>query len=82
MTVLELMNYQPSVRFAGEWVASIRWANEYQCERRLMRVLSYSAYAQPMGRGPATFAGDQQAGWVDVPSGSLAEDVLQTICAR
>lgn len=79
-TTQEMMSFEPPVQMDGQWMASLRWANEYHCGRRWMRVLTYAAHTQAMGRGAVAFSGEQTVPWAKVPPGSMAAEVMQKVC--
>lgn len=78
--VTELIDFTAEQRFSGEPVLSIRWINDYHCERKQTRVVSYEGFAEPMGQGVAKVSGAEDVAWENVPDGSLASKVWAVLC--
>lgn len=78
--IRELIDFNTAQPFSGERVTSIRWINEYHCEHRQTRVVSYEAFDEPMGQGIAKVAGAEVVDWAAVPEGSLSSKVWSVLC--
>ena len=61
---------------------SRRFRNEYDCKQERYLLLSISEHSGPMASG-TTLRSDIGSGkWYDIPPNSIAETVLQTVCAK
>lgn len=63
---------------------SIVAEQDYDCERRIFRVLSLTAYSESKGSGEVLFKerSPDPNKWITIPVGSFAKIILDEVCRR
>lgn len=76
----DLGDFKAAEEFNGKRYMSSKGLNEYDCDKRRARILSYTFYSGNMARGEVVFADPEGSDWIKASPGSFLDALLAYAC--